>query len=135
MKSLTFSQRITFGFSAVIAVTLTLGLVAFNRCMAVSDAGEFLANDPVPGTIAIINIAGAFKQNMLLVQKHVNAANKQTVSDAIEANKQTIDQLLADYEKTITKDEDRQLVTAFTATRADFVKEFRAMLAISNAGK
>lgn len=131
MKSLTFSQRISFGFAAVIAVTLALGLIAYNRFMAVSNAGEYLADDPVPGTIAIINIAGAFKQNMLLVQKHVNAPDKEKVGAGIEANKQTIDQLLTDYEKTITKEEDRQLLTEFKTARAEFVTEFRAAIALS----
>lgn len=135
MKSLTFAKRISLGFCAVIVVTLTLGLVAYNRFMAVSEAGEFLATDPVPGTIAIINIAGAFKQNMLLVQKHVNARDKPKVSAAIESNKQAIDKLLGEYEATITLDEDRQLLATFKAARAEFVTEFRAVLAISSEEK
>lgn len=135
MKSFTFRQRISFGFAAVISVTLILGIVSFNRFLAVSAAGEYLATDPMPGTIAIIKISSAFKENMLWVQKHIDAQNKPAISAAIEQNKQAIDQLLADYEATMTADEDRAMFAIFKQARADFVTEFRAVVALSNEAK
>jgi methyl-accepting chemotaxis protein len=135
MKSLTLSQRVSVGFATVIAVTLVLGLVAFNRFLAVSDAGEYLARDPVPGTISIISIAGAFKDNFGLVQRHITTADKAGVSAKIQENKEKIDRLFTEYAVTITADEDRAMFEQFKEARAGFVAEFKVVLAHSNAGR
>jgi methyl-accepting chemotaxis protein len=135
MNSLTLGQRISLGFAAVIAVTLVLGLVAFNRFLAVSNAGEYLARDPVPGTIAIINIAGAFKENFGLVQMHISIADKTKVAASIEANRIQIDQLLQEYEATISAEEDRKLFGTFKEDRAAFVTQFKSVLQLSTEGK
>jgi methyl-accepting chemotaxis protein len=135
MNSLTLGQRISLGFSAVIAVTLILGLVAFNRFMAVSDAGEYLAHDPVPGTIAIINISGAFKENFGLVQMYISATDKTKIAANIEANRLRIDQLLQEYEATITAEEDRRQFALFKEHRAAFVTQFKAVTQLSAEGR
>src|SRR5690349_9311887 len=135
MKSLTLGQRISFGFATVIAVTLLLGLVAYNRFMVVSDAGEYLARDPVPGTIAIINIASAFKENFALVQRHINGTDKDGVSAKIQANKEKIDRLFTEYDATITAAEDHAMFEQFKAARVAFVTEFKAVLVLSAAGR
>jgi methyl-accepting chemotaxis protein len=135
MKSITLGKRVAFGFAAVIAVTLTLGGVAFSRFLAVSSAGEYLATDPVPGTIAIIDISGAFKENFGLVEKHINARDKNAVAASIQKNKEHIDQLLIHYEATITSEEDRALFTAFKAARVVFVTEFKAVMELNSQGR
>src|SRR3954468_2643139 len=98
MKNVTLGKRIGFGFGIVIAITLTLGFVAFNQFLAVSGAGEYLATDPVPGTIAIIDISGAFKENFGLVQMHINTSAKDKIAADIEKNKAEIDRLIGEYE-------------------------------------
>ncbi len=135
MKSLTLGQRIAFGFATVIAVTVILGGVAFKQFLAVSDAGEYLARDPVPGTITIIKIAGAFKENFALVEKHLSAHDKAGTTAKIQANKEKIDGLMQDYEATITAAEDRAMFDRFKEDRAAFVSEFKAVLAHSNDGR
>ena len=135
MKSLTLGKRVTLGFAAVIAVTLALGIVSFNRFLAVSAAGEYLATDPVPGTITIIDIAGAFKENFGLVEMHISAHDKDAVAATIQKNKEQIDQLLRDYEATITRDEDRAMFATFKTARAAFVTEFKAVMELNSAGR
>jgi len=135
MKSFTLAQRITLGFAVIIGIALTFGLVAFNSFLTVSAAGEYLAQDPVPGTVSIINIAGAFKENFALVQRHINAADKAGVAAKIQANKEKIDRLLQEYDATITAAEDRAMFEQFKAARAAFVTEFKAVLALSTAGR
>ena len=135
MKSLTLGKRISLGFAAVIAVALALGLVAFKQFLTVSAAGEYLARDPVPGTICIISISGAFKENFGLVEKHLSARDKDAVSARIQNNKQKIDSLLQEYEGTISAAEDREMFARFKEARAAFVTEFKAVLALSGAGR
>jgi methyl-accepting chemotaxis protein len=135
MKSLTIGQRITIGFATVTAVTVALGLVAFNQFLTVSSAGEYLARDPVPGTICIISISGAFKENFAYVEKHLSAHDKASVTARIQANKEKIDGLLRDYEATITAAEDREMFARFKEARAAFVTEFKVVLELSNSGQ
>jgi len=135
MKSLTLGQRVTLGFVTATAVTVALGLVAFNQFLAVSSAGEYLARGPVPGTICIIGISGAFKENFALVEKHLSARDKAAVSARVQANKTKIDGLLHDYEATMTVAEDREIFAKFKEARAAFVSEFKAVLELSNAGR
>ncbi len=77
-------------------------MVSFSRFLAASQAGEFLATDPVPGTMAIIDIAGAFKENFALVQRHLNSGEKSKLEVSVQTNKERIDKLILDYEATIT---------------------------------
>ena len=135
MNSLTLGRRIALGFAAIIAIALTFGLVAFTRFLEAADAAEYLAHDPVPGTISIINISGAFRTNYGLVHKHLNSADKAAVAASIQANKEYIDGLIAEYEGTITMAEDREMFARFKEARAAFVKEFKEVLAHSTAGR
>jgi methyl-accepting chemotaxis protein len=135
MKSLTLGRRVALGFIAVIAVTLALGGVAFKHFLAVSSAADYLAADPVPGTIAIIDISGAFKENFGLVEMHISAHDKVTVAATIHKNKEHIDRLLLEYEATITNENDRAMFATFKEARAAFVTEFKAVMELNTQAR
>ncbi len=135
MKSMTLGKRITLGFALVILVSATLGVVAFNRFLAVSAAGERLATDDVPSTITIIDIASAFQENFGLVPLHILSHEKEKIAAKVQANKVEIDRLIGEYEKTIMADTDRKLFATFKAQREAFVVEFKNVLALSKEGK
>lgn len=135
MKNLTFSKRVALGFAGVIFVTLVFGIVAYDRFLAAAAAGEFLATDPVPGTMAILEIEGAIEHNLAAVESHISSRHKDRVEANIDATKERIDKLVEAYDATITIDEDRRMFDEFKEARAVFVNEFRAVLALSSAGK
>ena len=135
MNSLTFGKRIALGFSAIIVITLILGLVSFGRFHTIANRAEFIASDSLPGTIGIISIVNAVKDNFGLVQLHFNSADKEKISAAIEKNRGSIDQLVQEYESTITASEDRAMLAAFKEERAAFVAAFKAVLALNAQGK
>jgi len=135
MNHLTLGKRVALGFAGVIAVTLVLGIVAFSRFLSAASAGEYLTASPVPCTIAMVDIAGAFKENFGLVQRHINSSEKDKIAAAVQRNKERIDKLLQDYEAAISTDEDRRIFAVFKDARTAFVTEFKAMLALSAAGK
>ena len=76
MKTLTVAQRLALGFAAVVAITATLGLMAFARLQSVSGAATYLATDPVPGTVTVLQIEARLMENASFAQMHINAADQ-----------------------------------------------------------
>ncbi|HEX2099502.1 MAG TPA: methyl-accepting chemotaxis protein [Candidatus Synoicihabitans sp.] len=135
MKTLTLGRRVALGFAAVIAVTLALGGVAFSQFLAVSAAGEYIADDPVPGTIAAIDIASAMKENFAFAGLYVTVRDKEKLKREIDENKTAIDELLKVYEGTITLEADRVLFETFKEQRTGFVREFSAVFEATEQGR
>jgi methyl-accepting chemotaxis protein len=135
MHSLTLGQRIVLGFSAIIVVTVALGLLAFKEFMDVTHAAEYLAHDPLPGTVTMTKISAAFNENYGLVEKHLSAHDKAAVLARIQANKSVIDDLIQTYASSITTSEDRALFERFKQTRGAFVTAFQNVLAVSSSGR
>ena len=134
-RSLTLGKRVGFGFAGVIAVTLIFGVLALVRFRTVTSESEYLEKTPVPGTIAIIDIARAFKENFALVQMHIATRNKDTVLAKIKKNRETIDRLLVEYEATISSDKGKAMFNDFRDARGAFVREFSNVVALSTANK
>ncbi len=135
MKTLTLGRRIALGFTLLSLITITLVLMSFRSFHQVATVSEYLSTDPVPGTLAIIKIQGAFKVNYGLVHQHIHSEHKADFAGKIAKNKELIDQLIKDYDASITDPKDRAMFDEFKAYRSDFVKEFKAVLALSTAGK
>jgi methyl-accepting chemotaxis protein len=135
MKTHSLGQRVTLGFVLVIVFALGFGLVALNRFFSVARSGTYLATDPVPGTLAILQVGLAFRENYGLVQKYLSTPDRAAVGARIQANKGRIDEVLAAYDATITQARDREMFDRFKQTRATFVTEFKAVTALVDAGK
>jgi methyl-accepting chemotaxis protein len=117
MKSLTLGKRVGLGFAAVIVATLVLAVVGFSRFLAVSAAGEFLAQDPVPGTVAILEISERFIENYGAIERLLTATDSAAARAQVDLTQRELDKLLRDYEATITLDEDRTLFRSFNEAR------------------
>lgn len=135
MHSLTLGKRIALGFAAIIAITLILGLLSYRNFYSINSNSEYIATDPVPGSIKITSIASAVKENFGLVQLHLNSANKEKYASAIEQNRSRIDDLIREYESTIITDEDKTMFSSFQEARVNFVTELKSILALSTQGK
>jgi methyl-accepting chemotaxis protein len=135
MKNWTIAKRITLGFSALILVAIFLGVVGLTRFFQIKEETRFMATDPLPGTLAIQSISSALKEHLGLVQYHLIAPDKPEVEASIRTNSARIDQLVGEYEATITAVQDRQMFDAFKALRATFVAESHVLLSLSSAGK
>ena len=135
MKTLTVAQRLALGFAAVVAITATLGLMAFARLQSVSGAATYLATDPVPGTVTVLQIEARLMENASFAQMHINAADHGKYDALIAHNIEYIGQQIAAYEATIVEDADRQLFAQFKSAREEFVTAFKQVLVLSRAGK
>ncbi len=135
MNSLTLGQRIALGFSAIIGLTLILGLVLFSNFHTIAKHAEYIATDPVPGTISIMSIAGAVRDNFGLVQLHIAAKEKERINATIEKNKELIDQLTREYENTIAESADKTMFASYKEARSTYLNEFKNVLTLAAQGK
>ncbi len=135
MKNWTLSKSITIGFAVVTVLGLGSGGFALAKLRAVEKHAQFMRADCVPGTIAILSIQSATKRNLGLSQAHIFAKDKAALDSTIAANVASIDQLMKDYEASVTLPEDRLMFDAFRSNRANFVTSFKATLELSRQGK
>lgn len=134
MRDWTVAKRITLGFGALILIAVCLGAFAFTRFVGIQRETHHMAKDPLPGTLAILDIQGTLKENLGLAQYHLLATDKAAVAATIRSNVAHIDQCIADYEATITLPEDRAMFDTFREQRAAFVANFSELLRLSTAG-
>ena len=135
MNSLTFGKRIALGFTAIIAITIVLGVLAYSRFSAIDNHAESLTTDHLPGMITATNLNGAVKDNFGLVEMQCNAQEKEKSTAAIDKNNEQIDRLIQAYEATVNEPAERTVLTAFKEARAAFVTESKALMALYSAGK
>ncbi|MBA4137527.1 MAG: chemotaxis protein [Opitutus sp.] len=135
MNNLTIAKRIGLGFAAVIAVVITLGAFATYQLRLIDTDAEHVTVDCLPAMATIALASNVVQENYILTLKHVlsrDAAEKRTILATISTNITEIDQLLVDYDKTITIARDRELFEQMKRARAGYVAAFRDVTAISD---
>ncbi len=135
MKQMTIGRRITLGFAAVLTITLALGWVAYGRFAVIQQQTDIMIKDALPGTVSILRIEAALKENLGLAQTHIGAADKSKIAAKIQANIETIDQAVCKYVESITTSEDREMFNTFTNARALFVQSFKGVIRQSQEGR
>ena len=135
MKQMTVGRRITLGFAAVLTITLALGLVAYGRFAVIQQQTDIMINDALPGTVSILKIEAALKENLGLAQTHIGATDKSKIAAKIQENIEIIDLAVGKYAESITTSADREMFNTFTNARAVFVQSFKGVLHESQEGK
>jgi methyl-accepting chemotaxis protein len=125
MSNWTIGKRLATGFGAVLAITLGLGAFSYLRVTQIAASSNVILNDSLPGVYTIGQIQAGAKENLVLTLRHILASDE-SEKQALEAQMTRLvsqmDTLVADYEKTITRDQDRQLFEAIKTPRGEFVR-------------
>lgn len=123
MKNWTIGKRILFGFGTLIAITLTLGAIAFNRLEHIKELSTRIVVDCIPGLYNVGQIDAINKENWASLQEHISAETKEK-KEAIEARMKEksaeLTRIYKDYEKSITTDRDRELFIAVGPLREKY---------------
>ena len=128
----TIGKRLVTGFTAVVAVMLTVGAFAMWRVVAIRADADRVVLDALPGTALSGALGAAVKDNYIQTLRAAHAASPAALQQ-IEAEsvtlRETIDRLVADYERRITDPEDRRLFDASVPLRATFLDAKKAVIA------
>lgn len=136
MKNLKIGQRITGAFAIVMAITMLLGTFAYVQLKRIDNAVNLLINDSLPGTkwITEIQHSADYNRGLLLERVLTRDPSKWAISEReSQMIKARVTNALANYEKTISTDKDRQLFEALKATRLDFISSFDHVLSLVKA--
>jgi len=131
MKKLTLGRRISIGFAALSLLTVALGFVALKTFSAV----DHEVDDLVKGPLALVQINKTISENFQLVQKHLRGTEQTEINAQIAKNRETISGYITRFDQSITDPAARIIFDQLTKNWALFVKEFTAVLELSNAGK
>lgn len=134
----TIGRRITFGFTAVIAVLFLLGAFAYQRFALVHAEAESIVQDSLPGVLLADEIQAINRINYHLafeIMVTEDAARKLTVEKQIKANSERLTDLYQKYFSTIRTEEDRNIFDSIKPVREAYTAVRKEALALALAGK
>jgi methyl-accepting chemotaxis protein len=134
----TLGKRITVSFTALLALTVALGVYAISRVAALRQDAEMIVGDCVPGVYLIGKIDAAVRQSLYDVTRALLADD---TNDSLAFGRDAVGQTAAvtklyeDYEKTITHADDRALFDKVRSARTAYLEARGEVLALNAAGK
>ncbi|MFN7998656.1 MAG: MCP four helix bundle domain-containing protein [Bryobacteraceae bacterium] len=137
MKNWRIGVRITAGFAAVIAITVALGVFAYEKVGGIQENTKEVAENALQRVFLLGRIEKSMYATIGLAYQHVlaNEAQKKAVVEAeIQGIRSKNSVRIEQYEKLLTTERGRALLTEFNTVRAGFMRPLDAMIAASRAG-
>jgi len=138
MKNWTIKKRIIAGFATILVLVAALTAISYALLRQAKDAAHFMTVDAMPGMDSMSQIKGAVGEIQLNVLRDLLAKTSEDhkkYRDTITASRENILKLMADYEKSITTSEDRELFGKLTEARDQYVAIRNQLLDLIDAGK
>lgn len=136
--TMTIGKKIGFGFAISVAITATLGIVAYNCVEVISRNSERVTGDALPSVILGDKIDATMREAQQRLLQHIvttDPAQKQNLEQGMEALRQTSDKLLGDYVAVISSPRERELYEHIRDARDLYWNARQPVLALSRQGK
>lgn len=121
-------KRITAGFACVMLTMATLGLFAYVQTRAIEANARSITEHSLPGVYSIAQIKLNNLQRYSLMQEQIRSEDAAEMA-RLEAEglttKSATGGLIADYERTVYLEKDRQLLETMKTLRAPYVESLR----------
>jgi methyl-accepting chemotaxis protein len=138
MKNWTIARHLTLGFTCVILINLALSGFASWRFLGLQKNITNLAGDTLPSVLNLTEWISVVKDNLIITHEHLaTESNEQmaAIEQQIAAGTTRRIELLKEYEKLLSDDEDLRLFNA-AKVHADHYTEVRnKMLTMSRQGQ
>jgi methyl-accepting chemotaxis protein len=130
--------RINLGFCLTIAVTLMLGGIVYHQTMTIDRSLRAVADGSLPAEVAIGQINSNIGHGVMLTFRAIletdpNEAAK--CADEVTEETNNNNAVIAEYEKSITRDDDRQNLEAFKQSLVAYREHRTDVLDLARAGK
>ena len=134
MSTWTIAKRLAVGLGVCVSVIVGLGAFAVSRLNNADELASHIALDSLPGVTQFGQIRANILEMTGLMMEHM-ASEDPARLDALEARIKTLTEangaLIAEYQKTITSEEDQRLFGVFKTAREAGVEGRNAVLAFS----
>lgn len=128
MNNLTLRQRILASFMVILAIMALMVVVDYRRLLVIESEVKLINSDAVPGIYHSASIRAAWLTGFITVQDALSLDTAQERAAALEAlpkNDQALDEEVAQYRRTIERNDDLQLFEAFERELREY-KRIRA---------
>jgi methyl-accepting chemotaxis protein len=139
MKNWTIGKRLVVGFTAVLAITLGLGIFASVKLRSIKRLSDAITSDALPGVVHLGVVASNVRENYGQTLLHVNSSDPveaARIEALMKGTSESITQAFAGFEKSIARPETRKLFEAIAPRRAAYTRS-RAehVLVLSREGR
>ncbi len=138
MKNWTIGKRIIFGFASIILITVALGMFAYSRLISIHADSDAIVGDALPGVYDIGRLESNVRQGQVAVYMHVMSETKDEmaqheaeIASLVQANEKN----MADYEKDIIQQTDRELFAQVKAALVPYRQVREEVLKLSRDQK
>jgi methyl-accepting chemotaxis protein len=143
--------RIGMGFGATILLTVMLGVFSYKELRTVKQAAVRITSNTLPGIGLMGSLQMASSRQFELLDKYVNSNvlngmlgtdggpealhDRQALEAAMKESTLAVENLLSEYEKITSTDQNRVLLDAVKAARVPYMRCFDEVMALSLAKK
>jgi methyl-accepting chemotaxis protein WspA len=131
VKNWTLRQRILASFAVIIAIMLLMVVVSYSRLLKIEAGEQSVRQDAVPGVYYSSMIRSAWVDSYLQTQELLGLKRGQGISaeDAADfkAFEARLDEQMANYQTTVTTDEDK---AEFSVFKQDVLNYFKVQTAV-----
>jgi methyl-accepting chemotaxis protein WspA len=137
MKNLTLRQRILASFLVILAIMALMVVVDYRRLLHVETEVALINTDAVPGIYYSTSIRASWFAGFVVVQDAYNSDTDQERRTALEAlpkNDQQLEENIASYRRTISREDDRKMFEDFEKELLEYKHIRTEILAAAAAG-
>ena len=134
----TIGRRLVAGFSIVIAVTATLGALAYERMQRIDEATGNVSDRAVPGIVLLSQVESLVKENFINTTQHHLADDLQkrlAIEKEMDAKSATLTGLYAQYEALLVTDAEKATYELIKKRRPPYREKRVTILALSRDGR
>lgn len=138
MKNWKIGTRITAGFSLVILIAISLGGFALTELSFIKTNTVKIGEDSLPSVYLAGQIQNNVHRNFALLMQHVFSSDKDEMAGIdreVEKVRAVNRDIVAQYQKKISSDKERELFDNMMAARQSFWPVFEAVQALSRQAK
>jgi signal transduction histidine kinase/CheY-like chemotaxis protein/HAMP domain-containing protein len=136
---MTIARRILILAGSVPLVLIALAVFNHFELQSIESRSRFVAQVQVPSLTALGHVSRAFEEMRVALRDHVLAQDAETLKRSAEtmgARQSELDALLASYADTLISDEqDRRLLSEFSALRREWTSDAAEIAALADAGR
>jgi methyl-accepting chemotaxis protein len=134
----TIGRRLIVGFSIVILITATLGVLAYNRIQTIDQATGTVSDRAIPGIVLLSQVESLVKENFINTTQHHLATDlerKLAIEKEMDAKTKALTALYAEYETLLVTDEEKAVYDLVKKRRPPYRDKRVDILTLSREGK